>query len=146
MTADLAPYVGLFLAAFMAATLFPTASEAVLVGLLVTGQTEPWILLVVATTGNVLGSVVNWWLGLWIEHFREHPWFPVSGNSLARAQAWYQRYGKWSLLLSWAPIIGDPLTLIAGVMREPFPVFLVLVTLAKCGRYLAITLTTLAVL
>lgn len=91
----------------------------------------------------MLGSVVNWVLGRWIEHFKEKPWFPVKAASLAHAQAWYSRYGKWSLLLSWAPVIGDPLTVVAGVMREPFPVFLVLVTLAKVGRYLILAAITL---
>jgi membrane protein YqaA with SNARE-associated domain len=70
----------------------------------------------------------------------------VKANALARASTWYQRYGKWSLLLSWAPVIGDPLTLVAGVLREPLGPFLLLVTLAKVGRYLVLTLATLEVL
>ena len=92
-----------------------------------------------ASLGNVLGAVVNWLLGRWIERFRDRPWFPAKGAALERAQGWYRRYGRWSLLLSWAPIIGDPLTVVAGVMREPFAVFLLLVTLAKVGRYLVLT-------
>lgn len=140
---DLGAYSGLFLSAFVAATLLPTASEAVLVGLLLAGNQPAEMLILVASVGNVLGSVVNWVLGRWIEHFKEKPWFPVKSASLARAQAWYSRYGKWSLLLSWAPVIGDPLTVVAGVMREPFPVFLVLVTLAKVGRYLILAAITL---
>lgn len=96
-----------------------------------------------ASVGNVLGAVVNWVLGRWIAHFQDKPWFPVRAASLERAQAWYHRYGKWSLLLSWAPVIGDPLTVAAGVMREPFPIFLLLVTVAKFGRYLALTAITL---
>jgi membrane protein YqaA with SNARE-associated domain len=91
----------------------------------------------------VLGAVVNWVLGRWIERFRGKSWFPIKPQALERAQGWYQRYGKWSLLLSWAPLIGDPLTVVAGVMREPFPVFLLLVTIAKFGRYLVLTLLTL---
>ncbi len=140
---DLGAYSGLFLSAFVAATLLPTASEAVLVGLLLAGNQPAEMLILVASVGNVLGSVVNWVLGRWIEHFKEKPWFPVKAASLAHAQAWYSRYGKWSLLLSWAPVIGDPLTVVAGVMREPFPVFLVLVTLAKVGRYLILAAITL---
>ena len=140
---DLGAYSGLFLSAFVAATLLPTASEAVLVGLLLAGNQPAEMLILVASVGNVLGSVVNWVLGRWIEHFKEKPWFPVKAASLAHAQAWYSRYGKWSLLLSWAPVIGDPLTVMAGVMREPFPVFLVLVTLAKVGRYLILAAITL---
>lgn len=140
---DLGAYSGLFLSAFVAATLLPTASEAVLVGLLLAGNQPAEMLILVASVGNVLGSVVNWVLGRWIEHFKEKHWFPVKAASLAHAQAWYSRYGKWSLLLSWAPVIGDPLTVVAGVMREPFPVFLVLVTLAKVGRYLILAAITL---
>lgn len=143
---DLVAYGTLFLTAFVAATLFPAGSEAVLVGLLVAGDLPVASLLAVATLGNVLGSFVNWGLGRWIEHFRDRPWFPVKASALSRAQAWYQRYGKWSLLLSWAPIIGDPLTLAAGLMRERLGVFLALVTLAKFGRYLILTLVTLSIL
>lgn len=134
---DLAAYAGLFLTAFVAATILPMQSEAVLVGLLLTDR-PPWLLVTVASAGNVLGSVVNWLLGRGIERFRDRKWFPASGAGLARAQRWYGRFGKWSLLLSWVPIIGDPLTVVAGVLREPFPMFLLLVTVAKVGRYLVL--------
>ena len=119
---DLAALGGLFMAALLAATLLPAQSEAVLVGLLLAGY-APWLLLGVASVGNVLGSVVNWALGRGIEHLRNRRWFPVSPAALARAERWYRRYGRWSLLLSWMPIIGDPLTVVAGVLREPLPVF-----------------------
>lgn len=132
---DLVAYLGLFLAALMAATILPLQSEAALVGLLVTGAYPAWLLVVVASLGNVLGSVINWLLGRGIERFRGRRWFPVTPAALDRAQDWYRRYGKWSLLLSWAPVIGDPLTVVAGLAREPLPVFLALVTVAKAGRY-----------
>jgi membrane protein YqaA with SNARE-associated domain len=112
----LAGYLGLFLAAFGAATLLPLQSEAVLVGLLLNGKHLVWLLLSIATAGNVLGSLVNWWLGHGVERFRDKRWFPVGPQSLEKAQKHYQRYGHWSLLLSWVPIIGDPLTLVAGVL------------------------------
>jgi membrane protein YqaA with SNARE-associated domain len=143
---ELAALSGLFMAAFVAATILPAQSEAVLVGLIYTGHYAVWILVAVASVGNVLGSVVNWLLGRGIERFRNRPWFPVKQASLQRAQGWYQRYGKWSLLLSWAPIIGDPLTVVAGVMREPFPVFLLLVTIAKVGRYVVLAWATLSMM
>lgn len=139
---DLAVYAGLFLAALAAATILPMQSEAVLVGLLLADY-SPWLLITVASIGNVLGSVINWLLGRGIERFRDRPWFPAGGAKLERAQRWYRRYGKWSLLLSWAPIIGDPLTVVAGVLREPFPIFLLLVTIAKIGRYLVLAAATL---
>jgi membrane protein YqaA with SNARE-associated domain len=140
---ELTSYIGLFLAALGAATLLPMQSEAVLAGMLVSEKYLPLTLLLVATTGNVLGSLVNWVLGRSIEHFRHKRWFPVSESKLEKAQQSYQRYGHWSLLLSWAPIIGDPLTLVAGIMREPLWRFFLIVTLAKGGRYLLLTVLVL---
>ena len=128
-------YLSLFFVAFAAATFFPFQSEALLVGLLVSGDYPVFALLLAATIGNVLGSVVNWVLGLYIEKFRNRKWFPFKARALEKAQAHYHRWGHWSLLMSWAPFIGDPLTLIAGIMREPFWRFLAIVTLAKAGRY-----------
>ncbi|MEZ1314714.1 YqaA family protein [Pseudomonas fluorescens] len=136
-------YLGLFFAAFGAATLLPLQSEAVLVGLLLSERYGLWALLAVATLGNVLGSLLNWWLGRGIERFRERRWFPVSPASLEKARTHYQRYGHWSLLFSWVPVIGDPLTLVAGVMREPIGRFLLIVTLAKGARYGVLALATL---
>ncbi len=135
---DLAAYAGLFTAAFLAATIFPAQSEAALAALLLAGDQPVMTLIIVASVGNVLGAVVNWMLGRGIERFKTRPWFPAKAETLARAQGWYRRYGKWSLLLSWAPFIGDPITVVAGVMREPLPVFVALVTIAKVGRYLAV--------
>ena len=136
---------GLFLAALIAATLLPAQSEAVLVALLLGGG-DPLLLVAVATAGNVLGSLVNWWLGLQVQRFQGRRWFPVSPARLERAQAWYRRHGRWSLLLSWAPVIGDPITLAAGVMREPLRVFLPLVLIAKGMRYIVLALVTLGLM
>lgn len=135
---DLAVYAGLFIAALLAATILPMQSEAALVALLLADAQSPALLIAVASVGNVLGSVINWMLGRGIERFRDRTWFPAKPAALSRAQHWYQRYGKWSLLLSWVPIIGDPLTVIAGVLREPLPMFLLLVAIAKIGRYLVL--------
>ncbi|TLX53150.1 DedA family protein [Stutzerimonas nosocomialis] len=135
---NLSAYLGLFLAAFAAATLLPAQSEAVLTALLLTGEFPVTALLLVATLGNVLGSVVNWLLGRYLERFRHKRGFPVSDAQLEKAQGQYRRFGRWSLLLSWVPIVGDPLTVIAGVMREPFWRFVLLVTLAKGGRYVVL--------
>lgn len=140
---DLSAYTGLFVSALVAATLLPLQSEAVLVGLLLTERYPVLALLAVATVGNVLGSVLNWLLGRSIEHYRHRRWFPVSEVRLDQAQRAYQRFGRWSLLLSWAPIVGDPLTVVAGVMREPLWRFLLLVSLAKGARYLLLVALTL---
>jgi membrane protein YqaA with SNARE-associated domain len=134
---------GLFLAALAAATLIPAQSEAVLVALIVQGAHPVWLLLLVATVGNVLGSVVNWVMGRFLIRFADRRWFPVPRNRLDQATGWYARYGRWSLLGAWLPVVGDPLTLVAGVMREPFWRFLIIVTLAKGGRYLVLAWATL---
>ena len=136
-------YLGLFAAAFGAATLLPLQSEAVLVGLLLSGHYHLWLLLGIATLGNVLGSVVNWLLGRSVERFKERRWFPVSARQLDKARRHYSRWGHWTLLLSWVPIVGDPLTLVAGVMREPLWRFLLLVGLAKSARYMTLTVFVL---
>jgi membrane protein YqaA with SNARE-associated domain len=140
---DLALLGGLFTVAFIAATILPAQSEAALVGLLIADVATPAILILVATIGNVLGSATNWLIGRGVARFHERKWFPVSGRALDRATRWYRRWGRWSLLLSWAPLIGDPLTVAAGVLREPFGTFLLLVTIAKAGRYLVLAAVTI---
>ena len=123
----LALYGGLFLTALVAATLLPAQSE-----------------LLLATLGNSAGSAVNWWLGRYLTRFQDRRWFPFSPESLRKAEGWYHRYGRWTLLCSWMPVIGDPLTLVAGTLREPLPSFLLLVVLAKLGRYLVVAGVALA--
>ncbi|MHC8399755.1 YqaA family protein [Pseudomonas sp. MDT1-17] len=140
---ELTSYVGLFLAAFGAATLLPMQSEVVLVGMLLSDQYVASTLLAVATLGNVLGSALNWIIGRSIERLRHKRWFSVSESKLEKARNSYLRYGRWSLLLSWVPIIGDPLTVVAGVMREPLWSFLLIVSLAKGVRYLVLAAVTL---
>ncbi|MDR6266830.1 YqaA family protein [Roseobacter sp. N2S] len=137
-------YLGLFLSALIAATILPMQSEAVLVGLLLNANHPALLLLLVATFGNVLGSVINWYLGRFLLRFKDKRWFPSSDAQLARAQHWYRRYGRWSLLASWLPVVGDPLTIVAGLMREPLGPFLLLVTLAKGTRYVILAAAVLA--
>jgi membrane protein YqaA with SNARE-associated domain len=132
------PYGTLFAVAFAAATLLPAQSEALLAGLLASNRYDPWLLLAVATAGNTLGSVVNWGIGRLVESFRESRWFPVSPKNLQRAEGWYRRWGIWSLLLSWAPIVGDALTIVAGMLRVRLPIFVALVLIAKASRYLVV--------
>ena len=127
--------LALFLSALVAATLLPAQSEIVLSALVLAGAHPVWLLLAVATTGNVLGSCVNWAMGRFLMRFAGHPRFPFRRDQIDRAQGWYARYGWVSLFFAWAPVIGDPLTLAAGIMREPFWRFLLVVTLGKLGRY-----------
>ena len=124
----------LFLTGFIAATLFPASSEALLLTLLAQ-EHAALALFVAATLGNTLGSCVNWYLGLRLLDFQHKRWFPFSGPSINRAQRHFQRYGIYSLLLAWLPVVGDPLTLIAGVLKVPFRQFFVLVLLGKALRY-----------
>ena len=121
-------------------------SEAALVALLALKPSAVYALVFFASLGNILGSMLNWWLGAHIQRWQNRRWFPASPAQLQRAQQWYQRHGRWSLLLSWLPIVGDPLTLIAGVLREPLWRFTLLVTLAKVGRYAVLAYITLSVL
>ncbi len=143
VTGEIGAYLGLFASAFLAATLIPAQSESVLVYLILAKEHSVALLVFVASLGNILGSIINWYLGRSIEQYRGRRWFPVSQAKLERAQRWYARYGRWSLLASWLPIIGDPLTMVAGVMREPLASFLLIVSIAKVGRYAALAFVTL---
>ncbi|MEA5123841.1 YqaA family protein [Xanthomonas floridensis] len=138
-------YLSLFALSLIAATLLPAQSEAALAALLLDGGSVTG-LVAVASLGNVLGSLINWWIGREALRFQQRRWFPVTPRALERAQRWYGKYGRWSLLLSWMPIIGDPLTLAAGVMREPLRIFLPLVAIAKTARYLVVAAATLTLI
>jgi membrane protein YqaA with SNARE-associated domain len=137
-----AEYVALLAAAFLSATIFPFQSEVVLFGMLVAEHYTWWLLVIVASLGNTLGSIVNWLAGRFLSHFEDRRWFPVRRERMARAEQWYHQYGRWSLLLSWLPVIGDPLTIVAGILREPLPVFVLLVAIAKTARYFAVAALT----
>jgi membrane protein YqaA with SNARE-associated domain len=143
---EIAAYLGLFLAAVGAATVLPFQSEPVLVGLLVSGKYSTTWLIVLASIGNVLGAVFNAVLGRFIDRFHDRPWFPVKASAMEMAVGWYRRYGRWSLLLSWMPIFGDALTVIAGVLREPWWSFLLLVGIGKMARYIVLAAATLGVI
>lgn len=129
----------LFAAALVAATIVPAQSELLLATLLAEGRFETTALLVAATAGNVLGSLVNWLIGRELAHHADARWFPASEKAMRRAEAWFTRFGPAVLLLSWLPIVGDPLTLIAGVLRMRLMPFLAIVTIAKGGRYILLT-------
>jgi membrane protein YqaA with SNARE-associated domain len=126
-------YISLFIAAFISATLFPMGSEA----LLVYDVSQGYSLILLwgfATAGNTLGSMVNYWLGRKGEMYLEEKGY-LSANKMQKARIFFDKYGGWTLLLSWAPVIGDPLTFIAGVLRYDFKWFSFIVTVAKGVRY-----------
>ncbi len=138
-------YLSLFFSALIAATLFPLSSEALLATLLYQ-KYSPILLWIAATSGNTLGSCINWYLGKACLHWQDKKWFPVNANQLAKAQQQFERYGVYSLLFSWLPIIGDPLTFIAGILRIPFWKFVVLVALGKGLRYAVVIAVALGFL
>jgi membrane protein YqaA with SNARE-associated domain len=136
MTLDaLWPLLVMLASAFGAATLLVLPSEAILLAQIKAGLAPTSTLLAAATIGNVAGSAFNWWLGLNARRFEGRRWFPFSPETIQSASDRFQRFGLWSLLLAWVPIIGDPLTFIAGVLRVPFRYFLPLVAIGKGARY-----------
>lgn len=133
------PYVAMLGTAFLAATLLPLGSEVALLAAIKSGFGSTTGFLIAASIGNVAGCVFNWWLGLNLCRFQGRRWFPVSHDDIAAASSRFNRYGKWALIMSWLPFIGDPLTLVAGVLGVPMRVFLPLVATGRVGRYLVVT-------
>jgi membrane protein YqaA with SNARE-associated domain len=136
---------GLFLATFLAATVFPFQSEVVFVGLQAAQLGPVWVLVVVASVGNTLGAFVNYWIGAQADRPAVRRWARVDEAKLARARRWWARWGVWSLLMSWAPVLGW-FTVVAGVLRTPLWQFALLVALAKTGRFIILALVTAQVL
>jgi membrane protein YqaA with SNARE-associated domain len=129
-------YFQLFIISFLAATILPLSSELVLSTMLLTDSFDKYLLLVVASFGNILGSSVNWYLGKKILIFKDKKWFPANERQIAKGEIYFKKYGIWSLLLAWVPIIGDPLTVVAGILRVKFFTFFLLVSISKISRYI----------
>ncbi|WP_440054658.1 YqaA family protein [Pseudoalteromonas sp. T1lg65] len=139
-------YFTLFLVALIAATLFPASSEVVLSAMIVEGRGEVLWLWSAATAGNVLGSCINYYLGRYLLRWQYHRFFPVKPKQLERATRAFNQFGKWSLMFAWLPVIGDALTLVAGVLRTRFDWFVLLVTIGKGMRYALVVYAALAVI
>jgi membrane protein YqaA with SNARE-associated domain len=131
-------YLSLFFISFLAATVLPFSSELTLAGLISTSNYDNLLLLVVASFGNVLGSVFNWSLGFYSRNLITKKWFPFKETQIERSSKWFSKFGKWSLLLAWLPIVGDPLTFVAGLLRVRFLDFIILVAIGKVSRYLIV--------
>jgi membrane protein YqaA with SNARE-associated domain len=131
-------YISLFFLSFLAATIIPFSSEVGLASLLKLNLYNDLLLLISASVGNILGSCVNWYLGIYSRTFEKSKWFPFDKKNLSKASNWFEKYGKWSLLLSWMPVVGDPITFIAGTMKTKFKTFIILVSISKISRYLVI--------
>jgi len=131
-------YLSLFAISFLAATILPLSSELTLAGLMLTSNYDNLLLLIVVSLGNVLGSVFNWVLGFYSRNLSIKKWFPFKDEQIEKSSIWFNKFGRGSLLFSWVPIIGDPLTLVAGLLRVKFIEFLILVTIGKASRYFLI--------
>ena len=131
-------YLSLFIISFLAATILPFSSELTVAGLMATSSYDNLLLLIVASLGNILGSVVNWALGFYSRNLTTKKWFPFKETQIERSSKWFDKFGKLSLLFAWVPIIGDPLTLVAGLLRVRFLDFIILVAIGKVSRYLIV--------
>ena len=136
-------YLSLFTVSFLVATIIPFGSEMYFATLLALDNYNSLLLLIVASTGNILGSVFNWICGYYATYFIQKKWFPINQNQINKATNFFLKYGKWSLLFAWVPIIGDPLTFAAGTLRYSFLPFLILVSIGKTIRYLVIYFSAL---
>ena len=136
-------YLSLLTVSFMVATIVPFGSEVYFATLLSLGKYNNFLLLVSASVGNVLGSVFNWICGYYINYFIKKSWFPIKKDKIKKGTDLFNKYGKWSLLLSWVPFVGDPITFVAGTLRFSFIPFIILVSIGKVGRYLIIYISIL---
>ena len=137
-------YLGLFVAAFLAATILPLSSEVVLSILLLNGL-SPVALVAIATVGNVLGSLTNYGLGYWASLDVIKKWLKMSEEEFVRAEQRFAKYGLFSLCFAWVPVIGDPITVIAGILRIRLLWFVLLVTSGKLVRYIVVSYLILQV-
>jgi len=128
----------LFLSALLSATLLPGTSEITLTGMIAAGHIPVVTAILVATIGNTLGSCLNWGIGRFFAGFQNRRWFPVPADRFGYYSEWFRRWGLWSLLLSWVPVIGDPLTVVAGIARTPLLIFTSIVLVAKGIRYMIV--------
>jgi len=132
-------YPALFLLSFLAATILPLGSEWLLAALVVQGL-DPVLSVTVATAGNTLGACTTFAIGLYGGPFLIERVLRISAESRCKAEKLYGKYGVWSILFSWVPVVGDPLCLVAGVLRVRFGIFVVLVLIGKLARYGIISL------
>ena len=133
-------YISLFTVSFLVATIIPFGSEIYLLSLIITNEYNSFLLLLAASTGNILGSVFNWFCGYYSNYLIQKKWFPISNKKLEKGSYLFGKYGKWSLLLSWVPLIGDPITFVAGTLKYSFTNFLFFVSISKISRYLVVYL------
>jgi len=135
-------YTSLFISSFLSSTLLPGHSELTLTAFILMKKYPVINLIIFASTGNILGSLINWFMGYYLTKLKDKKWFPLNKLQLTRASKWFLKYGKWSLFFCWVPIVGDPLTIVAGIFRFPIDIFILIVSFAKTMRYVIIYLIT----
>ena len=133
-------YASLFISSFLSSTILPGHSEIILTAFIFLKKYPIIDLIFFASIGNILGSILNWCIGYYFTSLKDRKWFPINKSQLTRASSWFLKYGKWTLFLSWVPIIVDPLTIIAGIFRVPIRTFIFIVSFAKTMRYVFISL------
>ena len=138
-------YASLFISSFLSSTILPGHSEIILTAFIFLKKYPIIDLIFFASIGNIFGSILNWCIGYFLTNLKDNKWFPINKSQLTRASSWFLKYGKWTLFLSWVPIIGDPLTIIAGIFRVPIQTFICIVSLAKTMRYVFISLVVINV-
>ena len=139
-------YASLFISSFLSSTILPGHSELILTTFIFLNKYPIIDLIFFASIGNILGSILNWFIGYYFTSLKDRKWFPINKSQLTKASSWFLKYGKWTLCLSWVPLIGDPLTIIAGIFRVPIHTFILIVTLAKTMRYVFISLVAANIL
>jgi membrane protein YqaA with SNARE-associated domain len=136
-------YSALFLVSFLASTILPLGSEWLLVALILRGS-DPVLSVAIATAGNYGGACTTYWIGLYGSSFLMTRILRINEDARKRAERFYEKYGSWSLFLSWAPVVGDPLCLVGGLLEVGFVRFSLLVFSGKLVRYVVIAALTLA--
>ncbi len=139
-------YTSLFISSFLSSTLLPGHSELTLTTFIFLKKYSIIDLIIFASIGNILGSILNWCIGYYLTNLKNKKWFPINTLRLNRASSWFLKYGKWTLFFSWVPVIGDPLTIIAGVFRVPIYTFILIVSVAKIMRYFFVSLVATNIL
>ena len=133
---SLEAYSSLFISSFLSSTILSGHSEITLTTFILFEKYSLFLLIFFASFGNILGSVINWYLGFYITKFVNKSWFPFKKKQLDNMSLWYLKYGKWTLFLSWVPFVGDPLTIVAGMFRVPLIIFISIVSISKILRYI----------
>jgi membrane protein YqaA with SNARE-associated domain len=128
-------YLFIFLVSFLSATILPLGSEGLLLYYANDATLSVFYLWIWASLGNTLGGLTNWFLGLYLVRFEHKKWFPMKASTRQKAEFFFNKYGIWSLLFTWLPVVGDGIALVSGVLRTPIWYFLPLVLIGKAARY-----------